>query len=502
MTIALPTVAIVGRPNVGKSSLFTRLVGKPISIVDPTAGVTRDRVLHEVDRDGHRFDLVDTGGIGIVDQAKLEEDVDVQIRRAIATADRIIFLCDGRAGVTDLDRRIAKQLREQQDRVVLAVNKLDHPDMDNEVHAFLRLGMGEPVVVSAEQRRGLDDLLERVSHGMPTPAQLAEYESMAAAEGRLKVAFAGRRNVGKSSLTNALCGEERVIVADFAGTTRDAVDVTLDAEVGKFLLIDTAGLRKKRQLKQDLEFYAACRTERAIKRADVVYLVLDAADEVGVVDKKLAHYCEAAAKPTVLVINKWDLAEAGGASREKYEKLLRARLPGLAHCPIVYTSATENRHVLDLLPLAQELHAEAQLRIPTADLNKLLAMAVSRRRPRKVGPSYTKIYYASQVQVSPVTILIFVNRADWVEPGYSRYLEHYLRERTVLRRVPIRIVFKARSSQFHEQVDEQPVTLARTKAERNTRLIVPKASKKEPRSGGGKPGGGKPERGPLKRRKR
>ena len=505
MSIALPTVAIVGRPNVGKSSLFNRLVGKPIAIVDPTAGVTRDRLLHEVARDEHRFDLVDTGGIGIVDQAKLEEDVDVQIRRAIATADRIVFLCDGRTGVHEIDHRIARQLREQQDRVVLAVNKLDHPDMDAQVHEFLKLGMGEPVVVSAEQRRGLDELLEAISHGLPTPAELAAAESAAAAEGRLKVAFAGRRNVGKSSLTNALLGEERVIVADHAGTTRDAVDVKLDTDDGRYLLIDTAGLRKKRQLKQDLEFYAACRTERAITRCHVVFLVLDATDEIGTVDKKLAHYCEASAKPTIIVINKWDLAAAADADRAKYEKWLKDRLPGLAHCPVVYTSAVDGSDVSGLLALADELHAEAQLRVPTADLNKLLSMAVSRRRPRKVGTSYTKIYYASQVQVDPVTILVFVNRADWIEPGYSRYLEHYLRNRTVLRRVPIRIVFKARTSQFHEQHDEQPVTLARTKAERNTRLIVPKSSKaqtKGPKTPTKGPGKAAKDRPALKRRKR
>jgi len=494
MSSALPTVAIVGRPNVGKSSLFNRLVGKPIAIVDPTAGVTRDRVLHEVRRDGHRFDLVDTGGIGIVDQAKLESDVETQIQRAIATADRIVLLCDGRTGVTDADRRIASLLRQHQDRVVLAVNKVDHPDMDHQIHEFLKLGMGEAVIVSVEQRRGLDELLERVTDGLPTAAELAEAESAAAAGGRLKVCFAGRRNVGKSSLTNALLGEDRVIVADFAGTTRDAVDVRLDAECGPFLLIDTAGLRKKRQLKQDLEFYAACRTERAIKRADVTFLVLDATDEVGVVDKKLAHYCEVGGSPTVLVLNKWDLAQAGGATRAQFDKWIRARLPGLAHAPVVYTSALDGDGVAGLLPLAQELHAENQQRLATADLNKLLAMAVSRRRPRKVGSSYTKIYYASQVQIEPPTILVFVNRADWIEPGYSRYLENYLRERTVLKRVPIRIVFKARASQFHEQRDEHPVTLARTKAERNARLIVPKSSKRPDPS---------KQRGPgIKRRKR
>ncbi|MHC5067368.1 MAG: ribosome biogenesis GTPase Der [Planctomycetota bacterium] len=489
----LPTVAIVGRPNVGKSRLFNRLVGKPISIVDPTAGVTRDRLIHEVNRDGYRFDLIDTGGIGIVDEAKLEADVETQIERAIATADRIIFIVDGRTGIDDLDRRIAKQLRPHQDRVVLAANKVDFPEMEGEAHVFIKLGMGQPVLISGEQNRGLNELLDTVAGSLPRVAD--EAESTAADAGRLKVCFAGRRNVGKSSLTNALLGEERVIVADHAGTTRDAIDVTLDAPEGEFLLIDTAGLRKKRQLRQDLEFYAACRTERAIQRADVIFLVIDASDEIGTVDKKLAHYCEVAGKPVVMVINKWDLAEAGGASRERYETWLRDRLPGLAFAPIVYTCAHSGRNINSLLKLAQELEQENQQRIATAELNKLMTAAVQRRRPRKVGNSYTKLYYATQADTVPPTIMVFVNRADWIEPGYSRYLENYLRARTVLKRVPIRIIFKARDSRFHDHANEVTSTMARTKGERRATLILPSSSKKKRHRDdhGGKGGSGRPK---------
>ena len=258
----LPIVAIVGRPNVGKSSLFNRLVGKPVSIVDTTAGVTRDRVLHEVVREGYRFDLVDTGGIGLVDIDKLEPDVEQQVNRAIDTADSIVFLLDGRDGPTALDRRIAELLRPHADRVVVAVNKIDHDDLKSAVPEFACFGLGEPFAVSAEQVRGFDELLERAAGHLPTPAQLAEAESRSGADDRIKICFAGRRNVGKSSMANALLGEDRLIVADHAGTTRDAVDITLDHPAGKFTLIDTAGLRKKRQLRMDLEFYAACRTER------------------------------------------------------------------------------------------------------------------------------------------------------------------------------------------------------------------------------------------------
>ncbi|MCJ8336663.1 MAG: ribosome biogenesis GTPase Der, partial [Epibacterium sp.] len=258
----LPVVAIVGRPNVGKSSLFNRLVGRPIAIVDPTAGVTRDRLLHPVRRDGVHFDLIDTGGIGIVDEAKLEADVHTQINRAIEHADHLLFVVDGIDGITPLDKEVAALLRPEAHRLTLIVNKIDEFHQDDDVHEFLQLGVGEPFAVSTIHNRGLHDLVDLLGEKLPE----TDPEALSAAEyeGRLKVCFAGRRNVGKSSLTNALLGEERVIVADHAGTTRDAIDSALTTEDGEFVLIDTAGLRKKRQLRQDLEYYAACRTERAV----------------------------------------------------------------------------------------------------------------------------------------------------------------------------------------------------------------------------------------------
>lgn len=470
----LPTVAIVGRPNVGKSSLFNRLVGKPVAIVDPTAGVTRDRVLHEVRRENIRFDLIDTGGIGIVDEAKLEADVERQIGRAIEHADHILFLVDGREGVNPLDKEIAAKLRPHGKRVSLLVNKIDADAMEEEVHQFHTLGLGDPHAISAQQFRGIFNLMDHLLEFIPKPDDLAGSTSAAANDGRLKICLAGRRNVGKSSLTNALVGEERVIVADHPGTTRDAVDISFDHDKGEFLLIDTAGLRKKRQLTEDLEFYAACRTERAIRRTDVVLLVLDATDELGMVDKKLAHFCEVEGKPTALVVNKWDLAAAEGASLKDYQTWLKDRLPGLRHAPMHITSAIKQQGVDDLLTLAQDLHQEAGERIATAELNKLLEAAVARRRPRRVGPSVTKIYYATQAETRPPTFIVFVNRTDWMESGYGRYLENYFRERTVFKRVPIKIIFKARDSQFHENKDEYTRTMASTKAETKAGLILPK----------------------------
>jgi GTP-binding protein len=492
----LPSVAIVGRPNVGKSSLFNRLVGRPVAIVDPTAGVTRDRVLHEVRREGIRFDLIDTGGIGIVDEAKLEADVETQIARAIEHADHIVFLVDVRDGVTPLDKDIAARLRPHGERVTLVANKVDHDALESEAAIFGQLGLGEAMSVSAEQVRGFLDLLDELGRHIPIPAKLEEAESAASTDDRLRICLAGRRNVGKSSLTNAILGEERVIVADHPGTTRDAVDIAFERGDDRYLLIDTAGLRKKRQLSQDLEFYAACRTERAIRRTDVVLLVLDASDELGQVDKKLAHFCEVEGKPTAVVVNKWDIAREGGAELAQYQKWLKDRLPGLRHAPLHITSAIEGKGVEGLLKLAQELNEENQIRIPTNEVNRLLEAAVARRRPRRVGPSVTKIYYGTQAETTPPTFIVFVNRTDWIESGYSRYLENYLRERTALKRVPIRIVFKARESQFHENNDQRLRTDSLTKAERSTGLILPKGFRHGKKMGmkSGKKGG-PPRRG-------
>jgi GTP-binding protein len=469
-----PIVAIVGRPNVGKSSLFNRLVGQPIAIVDPTPGTTRDRILHAVRRDGLRFDLVDTGGIGVVDERKLESDVYKQVERAIATADRIVFLVDVRDGVLPLDVDIANTLRKIHDRVVLVVNKVDHEGLENDAHQFLRLGLGEPVTISAAQASGLHGLLERLSEGLPgMKDDGAPDEEMD--DGRVRLALVGRRNVGKSSLTNALCGSQRVIVADLPGTTRDAVDVQLEKDGVAFSLIDTAGLRKRVQMiEDDLEFYSACRTERAIRRAHVILLVIDASDEIAAVDKKIARFVEVEGKPTILVVNKWDIAQQAHASKASYLTWLHDRLPGLSYAPAVFTCALTGLDVEQLLGIAAELKEETKQRLPTSKLNDVIEAAVQLRRPRKVGPQPTRIYYATQAECQPPTFVVFVNRTDWIEPGYSRFLEHFIRDKVeIFARVPLRILFKSRDSRFHEQEDEHRVVRGRTKAERNAGLVLP-----------------------------
>lgn len=468
-----PTIAIVGRPNVGKSSLFNRLVGQPVAIVDPTPGTTRDRVLHQVRRDGVRFDLVDTGGIGVVDERKLESDVYKQVERAIATADRIIFLVDVRDGLLPLDMDIAATLRRHHERVILAVNKVDHEGLEPQAYQFMRLGLGEPLTISAAQATGLHTLLERLAADLPAMRDDGAPEEPE--DSRTRLALVGRRNVGKSSLTNALCHDQRVIVADLPGTTRDAVDVALEKDGAAFTLIDTAGLRKRTQMiEDDLEFFSACRTERAIRRADVVLLVIDASDEIAAVDKKIARFVEVEGKPTILVVNKWDIAQASHASKQTYLTWLKDRLPGLGYAPAVFTCALTGLDVDKLLSIAAELKEEAKVRVTTSVLNEVIEAAVQQRRPRKVGPQPTKIYYATQAETRPPTFIVFVNRTDWIEPGYSRFLEHFIRgQLSEFARVPLRILFKARDSRFHEQEDKHRVVRGRTKAERNAGLVLP-----------------------------
>lgn len=468
-----PLIAIVGRPNVGKSSLFNRLVGQPVAIVDPTPGTTRDRILHSVRRDGVRFDLVDTGGIGVVDERKLESDVYKQVERAIATADRIIFLVDVRDGILPLDREIAGTLRKLRNRVILAVNKVDHDGLEHEAHQFVNLGMGEPLTISAAQATGLHGLLERLAEDLPAMKDDGAPEEPD--DGRTRLALVGRRNVGKSSLTNSLCGDQRVIVADLPGTTRDAVDVALEKDGTAFTLIDTAGLRKRTQMiEDDLEFFSACRTERAIRRAHVILFVIDASDEIAAVDKKIARFVEVEGKPTILVVNKWDLAQKLHANKHTYLTWLHDRLPGLAYAPAVFTCALTGLDVASLLSIAAELKEESKARVSTSSLNEIIEAAVQQRRPRKVGPLPTRIYYATQAECEPPTFIVFVNRTDWIEPGYSRFLEHFIRAQIPdFARVPLRILFKARDSRFHEQEDKHRVVRGRTKAERNAGLVLP-----------------------------
>lgn len=438
--MALPVVAIVGRPNVGKSSLFNRLARKRTSIVEPTAGVTRDRVSAVCDIDDLYFELVDTGGHGVVDRDDLSEHVERQIRYAIDQADLILFVVDARDGVTPLDQATAELLRRQQvsDHVRLLANKVDEPKMEDLVGEFTRLGFGEALPVSAASGLGRTALAALIHDA------LAETAGNAPPDPVMKVALVGKRNSGKSTFVNALVGEERVIVSEIPGTTRDSIDVRVEKDGRSLMLIDTAGVRKKKSIADAIEFFAYTRVTRSIQRADVVLFLIDAAVPVGQVDKRLARIIADEHKPCILVVNKWDLAK-DRASTEDYGKYLTKLLPEMHYAPISFTTATQGRNTVSTLDLAAELFKQASKRVGTGVLNQMLRAAIEQSAPKgKRGRRAPKLLYATQVSSRPPTIVIFVNDAARVTNDYERYLRNRMRELLPYGEIPIRLLFRSR----------------------------------------------------------
>lgn len=434
--MSLPTVAIIGRPNVGKSSLLNALAGEMISIVEPTAGVTRDRVTALVEHDDRYFELVDTGGYGIVDSAELSEHIENQIYQAIATADLVLFVVDIREGLMPLDTKIAQLLRKAEMKVVLVANKADSAKMFGAAGEFQRLGFGEAFCVSAannlNQTALMETLVEALDH---LPKESPGKEVM-------KIAIAGKRNAGKSTLTNAIVGENRVIVSEVPGTTRDAVDVRFERDGKQYVVIDTAGVRKKGKMSDDIEFYSYTRVTRSIKRSDVVLFLIDSTLKISQVDKKLARFITDEFKACVLVVNKWDLAK-DVASTDDYAEYLTEVLPGLRNAPIAFTTATEGKNVQSVLDLAGELFKQASRKISTALLNK----AIEALAEQKVGSSrkksgFPKIYYATQVASLPVSLLLFVNRPELFDDLYIRFATNKLRKLLDIEEVPIRLLLR------------------------------------------------------------
>ncbi len=434
--MSLSTVAIVGRPNVGKSSLLNMLAGRRISIVEPTAGVTRDRVQATCEHQGAFFDLVDTGGYGIVDRDDLGKEVERQIAHAVQQATLILFVVDGREGVTALDQDVAAWLRPFKRPVLLVANKIDADNMPTELGEFPRLGFGEPLAVSAVHRRGLDEIKEWIIGHLPT--------TDAAPDPAMKVALVGRRNAGKSTFLNALAGQERVIVSEIPGTTRDAVDVRFELGGQTYIAIDTAGVRKKSKIADDIEYYGFHRAELSIRRADVVLFLIDATEDVSAVDKHLGGYIAEHHKPCVIVINKWDLAK-DRASSEDYGKYLNETMPGLDYAPVAFTTAKTAKNVQSVLHLATSLHKQARTRVTTSQLNQVITAATETNTPRpRQGTGEVKLLYATQVAVCPPTIVMFVNDPGRVTPGYERFLLNRMREILPFAEVPIRLVYRGR----------------------------------------------------------
>ena len=434
-----PIIAIVGRPNVGKSSLFNKITGKRLSIVEDTPGVTRDRIYADAEWSGKSFTLIDTGGIepdgGDILLSQMREQASI----AIDPADVIILIPDVKTGVTSADRDIATLLRRASKPVVLCVNKVDSVGaMPSEFYEFYNLGLGEPVAVSSVHGTGTGDLLDAAFKHI----DFREFENND--EDIIKVALIGKPNVGKSSLTNYILGENRMIVSDIPGTTRDAVDVQIENQHGKFCLIDTAGIRKKKKIDETIEHYSVLRSFAAVDRADVCIIMLDANEGVTAQDTKIAGFANDKGKALVIAVNKWDIAQKETGTMEKLKKDIYRDLSFMDFAPIVFISAKTGQRVDKLMTLILQTAAQNRRRITTGMLNDFLSDATARVQPPSDKGKRLKIYYMTQASVCPPTFIFFVNRSDLFHFSYKRYLENRLRAVFGFEGSPIRFIVRER----------------------------------------------------------
>jgi len=436
--MSIPCVVIAGRPNVGKSSLFNAICGERIAIVEPTPGVTRDRISRIVERDGKRFELIDTGGLGLVDTVELADHVHEQIELALHHADLVLLVVDAKAGLQPMDRQIAQRLRQGGKDVLLVVNKCDTGKDEQAAAEFYALGYEGLTLTSVEHRRGIRPLIRKLTEALPEPAE--EDEEPPAEP--VKIAFVGRRNAGKSTLVNFLAQEPRVLVSEIPGTTRDSVDVHFRMGQMRFTAIDTAGMRRRKQVKDSIDFYSASRSHRAILRADVVVHLLDGPMEIGRLDKQLADLIASNHKPCVLAVNKVDLAPEVGL--DDWNTYVRDRLPGASFAPLVAISARTGENVVTLIETALALHEQSFVRVPTGELNRTVQEAVTRRPPPSSGTQFGRIYYATQVGVKPPTIVLFVNEPNLMTQNYLRYLAGQLRSAFPFNAIPLKFVVRGR----------------------------------------------------------
>jgi GTP-binding protein len=469
----VPQVAIVGRPNVGKSSLFNWLAGRRIAIVDPTPGVTRDRLTTPIQVDDRYFELTDTGGIGIEDADHLTADVERQIGLAIDRASVILFVVDARTGLVPLDEEVAERLRGIGKPVLLLANKSDHPGLDQQLAEFYKLGFGTVYPVSARESRGKPDLLGLILKHLPPDDSAAPPP-----EDVLKIAIVGRRNTGKSTFINALAREERTIVSEVEGTTRDSVDVSFERDGKTILAIDTAGLRYRGKVKSDIEFYSHARAERSIRRADVVLHFFDATQKASLVDKQLAGYVLENYKPAIFVVNKWDLAK-GHAVTSDYGEYIRRIFPSLDFVPIAFLTAKEGKNVQKVINLAQNLYKQAGVRVTTGDLNRVIQRAVQRQSPAMRKNRVPKVYYATQVAAYPPTIVLFTNGPDLFDKTYQRYLLKTLRDNFPFPDIPIKLYLRPK------QRDDEGADDARRKPKRVQAIRKSRSRKEKDKEVGG-----------------
>jgi GTP-binding protein len=438
--MAVPQVVIVGRPNVGKSSVFNWLAGRRLSIVDDQAGVTRDRVTYLMEIGDRFMELVDTGGIGGDDVDNLTREVDEQIELALELADVILFVVDTRAGLVPLDKEVANRLRYIDKPIICVANKCDDTTYDPQAYEFYKLGRGKLVRVSAMQNRNKQELLDTILERLPEPEQA---DPLTPDASTMKVAIVGRRNVGKSTFVNTLAQAERMIVSEIPGTTRDSVDVRFEMDGKVFVAIDTPGLRRTKSIRTDIDFYSSHRAHRSIRRADVVLMFFDCTERISKVDKQLVHYVCENYKPCVFVVNKWDQMQ-GKMPTEKWVSYLRDNFKTMWHTPIAFITGSTGKNVKALINHTQNLFRQSMQRVTTGELNRLIQRAVEHFAPPIFQGRQPKIYFATQVSSQPPTIVLIVNNPTAFSPSYRRYLLGVLRDQLSFGEVPIKLYLHRR----------------------------------------------------------
>lgn len=436
--MAKPVIAIVGRPNVGKSTIFNRIVGERVSIVEDVPGVTRDRIYSSAEWLNKDFNIIDTGGIELSDEPFMTQ-IRQQAELAMDEADVIIFLTNGREGITAADEEVAKILYRTKTPVVLGVNKIDNPQMKELIYDFYSLGFGEPFPISGSHGLGLGDLLDEAARHFPKDED-EEYGDEV-----IKFSLIGRPNVGKSSLVNAILGEERVIVSNIAGTTRDAIDSKLKKDDQEYVIIDTAGMRKKGKVYESTEKYSVLRALRAIERSDVVLVVLDGEEGIIEQDKRVAGYAHEAGKAIIIVVNKWDAVEKDEKTMKEFEEKVRDHFQFLSYAPIVFLSAKTKKRVHTLLPVVQTASENHAMRVQTNVLNDIIMDAVAMNPTPTHNGKRLKIFYATQVAVKPPSFVVFVNEPELMHFSYQRFLENKIREAFGFEGTPIRIFARQRN---------------------------------------------------------
>jgi len=430
-----PVVAVVGRPNVGKSTFFNRIVGKRVSIVEDTPGVTRDRIYAEAEWRSVNFAIIDTGGIDAANKEIIPEQMRMQAQVAIETSDVILFMVDGKEGITTADKEVADILTKTGRKVILIVNKIDSPKLPENFYDFYELGFSELHAVSAANMLGLGDVLDEVVKSFSENNRTEDDEAV-------KIAVAGKPNVGKSSFVNCVTGEERVIVSEIAGTTRDAIDTPFEKDGDKYILIDTAGIRRKSKVTGEIERYSVIRAIAAIERCDVCILMLDAQDGVTEQDKKIAGIAHEAGAGIIVCVNKWDLIVKNTNTMRDYQKNIERELPFMSYAPMVFISVHERQRVLKVIDMAKGVAGNRALRVSTGQLNSVVSDAVMMKPPPSDKGRRLKIYYTAQVGVKPPLFSFRVNSRELMHFSYTRYLENKIREAYGFNGTPIKFVFR------------------------------------------------------------